>query len=264
MSMVAPGALASLEVVDDIAVVRLERPEAMNAISGSLADALRDVLRAVGSRPDIKVMILTASGDDGFCAGADLKERLSFELEDFYANRRQMRALFQSVRELPQPSIAAVFGFAMGGGLELALSCDLIVAAEGTKLALPEARVGLIPAGGGTQLLPRRIGPARAKEMIFTGRQVDASEAAAMGLVDQVVPRADLHDASMDLAGAIGKSSPVAVREAKRVVEVSLGLALEDGIEAENDAWARVVLTEDREEGIAAFNEKRQPVWKNR
>jgi enoyl-CoA hydratase/carnithine racemase len=252
------------EVDDDIAVATLNRPDAMNAISGALADDLREVMREVGSRPDIKVLVLTGAGDKAFCAGADLKERGTFELEDFIGNRRQMTSMFQAVREVPQPSVAAVFGFTLGGGFELALSCDLIVAADTTQLGLPEARVGLVPGGGGTQLLPRKVGSSKAKELIFTGRRMGAQEALALGLVTRVVGRTELRTAALELARDIGKSSPVAVREAKRIVDATFGLALEDAIALESKAWSRVIATADRAEGIAAFNEKREPRWANR
>lgn len=253
-----------LEVADDIAVATLNRPESMNAISGAVADDLREAMREVGSRPDIKVLVLTGSGDKAFCAGADLKERGTFELEDFFGNRRQMTSMFQAVRELPQPSIAAVFGFTLGGGFELALSCDLVVAAEGTEFGLPEARVGLVPGGGGTQLLPRKVGSSKAKELIFTGRRMSAQEALALGLVVSIAPKSELRRAALELAADICRSSPVAVREAKRAVEASFGMPLEDAIALENEAWARVVATADRSEGITAFNEKRAPRWSNR
>jgi enoyl-CoA hydratase/carnithine racemase len=256
--------LVSLRTEGRVAVVALERAEANNAISGRLADDLAAVLREVGSRPDIWVMILAATGDKAFCVGADLKERASFTLEDFYANRRQVRGMFQQLRAVPQPTIASVFGFALGGGFELALSCDFIVAAEGAEMGLPEVRVGLLPAGGGTQLLTRKIGEARAKEVIFTGRRFGAEEAKEMGLVRTVVGRHRLGDETMALARDLCRSSPVAVREAKRSIEAALGVSVEDGIEVEHSAWERVIVTDDRTEGIRAFNEKREPEWGNR
>jgi enoyl-CoA hydratase/carnithine racemase len=256
--------MVSLETDGEIGVVTLERPEALNAISGALADELADVFREVGSRPDIWVMVLRGAGDKAFCVGADLKERGSFTIEDFYSNRRQMKGMFAALRAVPQPTVASVFGFALGGGFELALSCDLIVAARGTLMGLPEARVGLLPAGGGTQLLARSIGEARAKELVFTGRRVDADEGVAMGVVAKVVDRGDLDRAALELAHDICRSSPVAVREAKRSLGSAHGVPLEEGIEIESKSWEVVINTEDRAEGIAAFNEKRDPRWNNR
>jgi enoyl-CoA hydratase/carnithine racemase len=172
--------------------------------------------------------------------------------------------MFDSLRALPQPSIASVFGYVLGGGFELALSCDLIVAAEDAVFGLPEVRVGILPGGGGTQLLARRVGVGRAKDLTFTGRRIGAEEALAMGVVNRVVPRADLEVATLQLAEEVCRSAPVAVREAKRAIDQSLDLPLAAGIELEELAWRRAVASEDRREGIAAFNEKRDPQWRGR
>jgi enoyl-CoA hydratase/carnithine racemase len=209
-------------------------------------------------------VILRAEGDKAFCVGADLKERSRFDLEDFYDNRKQIRGLFEAIRKTPQPTIASVFGFALGGGFELALSCDLIVAARGTQLGLPEARVGLLPAGGGTQLLTRKLGTSRAKELIFRGRRIDAEYAQQLGLVADVAAPEELDGYTMEFALDICKSSPVAVRAAKRAIDGSIGLPLDEGIELEDEAWRAVITSDDRAEGIRAFNEKREPNWNNR
>ncbi len=255
--------LVSLQVKDDIGVITLERPEALNAISSSVAESLREVLREVGSRPDILVAVLTGAGDS-FCVGADLKERGNFEIDDWYSNRRQISGMFQALRELPQPSIAAVFGWTLGGGFELALSCDLMVAAEGTRMGFPEAGVGLLPAGGGTLLLARMVGIRRAKEIVYTRRRLEASEGLEMGLVTRSAPAAELQATALELAAEVCGSSPVVVREAKRLIEASWSEPLPRALELENEAWARVIVTEDRAEGIAAFNDKRSPRWRNR
>jgi enoyl-CoA hydratase/carnithine racemase len=254
----------SLTIEGQVGIVRIERPDALNAISGQVADDLKKAFYEVGSRPDIWVMVLTGTGDKAFCVGADLKERASFTLEEFHSNRRQIRAMFQQLRLVPQPTIAAVFGYALGGGFELALSCDVILAAEGAQLGLPEVRVGLIPAGGGTQLLTRKVGEARAKELIFRGRLFDAEEGRAMGLVAEVTQLDRLGERALEVARDICRSSPVAVREAKRTIEAALGSSMDEGIEIEHAAWERVVSTEDRAEGINAFNDKRDPEWANR
>lgn len=257
------GTFVSLQREDHVATVRLERPEAMNAISGRVAEELTAAFDEVGRDPSTWVMVLGAAGEKAFCVGADLKERAGFSLDDFYENRKQVRAMFGALRRLPQPAVASVFGYALGGGFELALSCDIIVAAEGTELGLPEARVGLLPAGGGTQLLTRKLGTSRAKELIFLGRRIDAGLAQQLGLVAEVAPRAELESHTIKMANDICRSSPVAVREAKRAVEASIGVSLEEGIEIEHQAWERVIATRDRTEGIAAFNEKRDPEWQN-
>ncbi len=258
------GQFVSLRTEGRIGIVTLERPEALNAISGTMAEEMTAAFTEVAQRDDLWVLIVGASGDRAFCVGADLKERAGFSIEDFFRNREQIRGLFGALRRIPQPVIASVFGFALGGGFELALSCDLIVAAEDATFGLPEATVGLVPAGGGTQLLTRKAGPARAKELIFTGRRISAEEAAAIGLVARLVSRDQLEKETLALAQDICRSSPTAVREAKRAVDGALGAALEYGLELEDAAWRKVVASEDRIEGIAAFNEKRDPQWRNR
>jgi enoyl-CoA hydratase/carnithine racemase len=245
-------------------VITLDRPEAMNAISGAMAEQITYAFREVSRDASVWTVVLRGAGDKAFCVGADLKERSRFTLEDFYENRKQIRGLFEAVRKTPQPTIASIFGFALGGGFELALSCDLIVAAQGTKMGLPEARVGLLPAGGGTQLLTRKLGTSRAKEMIFRGRRIDASEAQQLGLVAEVTSPEELDSWTMSVALDICKSSPVAVRAAKLAIDGSIGVPLDDGIELENESWKTVIASEDRLEGIKAFNEKRDPNWANR
>ena len=229
-----------------------------------MARELGATCAAAARDDDAWVIVLRAEGDKAFCVGADLKERASFSQDDYFENRKEMRAMFEAVRALPQPSVAAVFGFALGGGFELALSCDLIVAAEGTQLGLPELRVGLLPAGGGTQLLARRIGLGRSKELIYTAQRFSAEYARDIGAINRVVPRLELDDAAFSLAEDICKASPVAARQAKRALDAAVGHPLETGMEIENDAWREVIVSADRSEGIAAFNEKRDPRWSNR
>ncbi|MDQ3981777.1 MAG: enoyl-CoA hydratase-related protein [Actinomycetota bacterium] len=256
--------LVRYEVEGRVARITLDRPESLNAISGAMADELTSRFHEVAGDDGVWVVVLGAAGEKAFCVGADLKERAGFSLDDFHRNRKQVRGMFEALRAVPQPLIASVFGFALGGGFELALSCDLVVAAEDTKLGLPEATVGLLPAGGGTQLLTRKAGPARAKEMIYTGRRLDASEAHAAGIVQRVVPREELDAATAELARDVCRSSPVAVRAAKAATDAALGVPIEEGIEIEHRAWETVIGSADRSEGIAAFNEKRDPQWRNR
>ncbi|MFI6898006.1 enoyl-CoA hydratase/isomerase family protein, partial [Streptomyces sp. NPDC050256] len=163
--------------------------------------------------------------------------------------------------ELPMPTIAAVHGFALGGGFELALSCDLIVADPTALVGLPEVSVGVIPGGGGTQLLPRRIGAARAAELIFTARRVEAAEARELGLVDELVADGQDRTEALALAGRIAANSPVGLRAAKRALRLGHGLDLRAGLEVEDSAWRSVAFSGDRAEGVAAFNEKRKPNW---
>ncbi len=256
--------LAQIRIDGHVAVVTLNRPEALNAISGEVADFLAGSLLQAAADPNAWVVVLAAAGDRAFCVGADLKERNLLDDAGWMRNRVLTRALFDSLRALPQPTIASVFGYALGGGFELALNCDLIVAAEDAEFGLPEVRVGIVPGGGGTQALARRLGPARAKDLIFTGRRFGAEEARDLGLVSRVVARDALEEVTMELAREICRSSPVAVREAKLAIDRGQGVTVEDGIELEDLAWRRAVASQDRREGIAAFNEKRDPQWRGR
>ncbi len=245
-------------------MVTLSRPEALNAISGQVADQLAGAFVSAAADPAAWVVVLAAAGEKAFCVGADLKERSRLDDRGWTRNRVLMKGLFEAIRSAPQPTIASVFGYALGGGFELALSCDLIVASEDAVFGLPEVRVGILPGGGGTQLLARAIGPARAKHMVFTGKRIHAEEAHDLGLVARVVPRAELGAATLELAEEICRSAPVAVREAKRAIDRGAEVPLEHGIEIEDQAWRKAVGSEDRPEGIAAFNEKRDPQWKGR
>jgi enoyl-CoA hydratase/carnithine racemase len=254
----------TVTTAEHIAMVTLDRAPALNALSGSMSEELAEAFGGLATKEDVWVVVLRAAGEKAFCVGADLKERASFSLEDFYANRTQIRAMFGSLRALPQPVLAAVFGFALGGGFELVLSCDLVIAARGTVMGLPEVRVGLLPAGGGTQLLPRKIGIGRAKDLILRGARLSAEEALAMGLVSKVVAPTDLEDEALALARELCKSSPVAVRAAKRAIDAGFGAGMDSAIELEDEAWKTVVGSADRSEGIAAFIAKRDPQWSNR
>jgi enoyl-CoA hydratase/carnithine racemase len=247
-----------------VAVVTLARPEALNAISGEVADELAGAVLAAAADPDTWVLVLEADGDRAFCVGADLKERNALDDAGWMRNRVLMRAMFETLRAVPQPTVASVFGFALGGGFELALSCDLIVASDDATFGLPETRVGIVPGGGATQLLARRIGVARAKEMILTGRRIGSEEGRDVGLVQRVVPRVGLAETTMAFAAEICANSPVGVREAKGAIDRGLEVPLQQGIELEDAAWRRAVASEDRREGIAAFNEKRDPRWTGR
>jgi enoyl-CoA hydratase/carnithine racemase len=249
---------------DHVGVVTLARPEALNAISMQVADQLAGAVLATAADPSVWVMILEADGDRAFCVGADLKERATLDDAGWMRNRILTRALFDAIRAVPQPTIASVFGFALGGGFELALSCDLIVASDDAVFGLPETRVGIVPGGGGTQLLARRVGVARAKEIILAGRRTGAEEARDIGVAQRVTPREGLAEVTRDLALDICANSPVGVREAKAAIDLGFDAPLAVGLDLEDLAWRRAVASEDRREGIAAFNDKRDPRWTNR
>ncbi|WP_030806793.1 enoyl-CoA hydratase/isomerase family protein [Streptomyces sp. NRRL F-2799] len=244
-----------------VAELVLDRPKAMNAVSTEMARSLAAACTALGMDRDARVVVLTSSSERAFCVGADLKERNSFSDADLVRQRPVARGAYTGVLELPVPTIAAVHGFALGGGFELALACDLIVADETAVVGLPEVSVGVIPGGGGTQLLPRRVGAARAAELIFTARRLEAPEAAALGLVDQLAGAGRDREEALALATRIAKNSPVGLRSAKRALRLGQGLDLRAGLEVEDAAWRATAFSGDRAEGVAAFNEKRAPEW---
>lgn len=233
----------------------------MNAVSTDMARSITAACEALGGERDVRVVVLTSTAERAFCVGADLKERNSFSDADLVRQRPVARAAYTGVLELPMPTIAAVHGFALGGGFELALSCDLIVADRTAVLGLPEVSVGVIPGGGGTQLLPRRVGAARAAELIFSARRLEAGEARELGLVDELVDAGQDRGEALALAARIAANSPVGLRAAKRALRLGHGLDLRAGLEVEDAAWRSVAFSGDRAEGVAAFNEKRPPRW---
>jgi enoyl-CoA hydratase/carnithine racemase len=255
------GPPVRVAVADRVATVTLDRPDALNAISTELATALADAVEPLASDPRVRALVLTGAGERAFCAGADLKQRAGFDDHGWFVQREAFRRGFAAVRRCPLPTVAAVFGFALGGGTELALSCDLVVAAEDATFGLPEVRLGLVPAGGGTQLLARRVGRSVAKDLVLTGRRVEAAEALRLGLADRVVPRGELAAAATALAAELAANAPTAVRMAKWALEVGADLSLEAAMEVEDQAWRRAVLSDDRREGIAAWVERRPPRW---
>ncbi|MFI7097737.1 enoyl-CoA hydratase/isomerase family protein [Streptomyces sp. NPDC050161] len=244
-----------------VAELVMDRPKAMNAVSTAMADSLARACAELAADASVRAVVLSSTHERAFCVGADLKERNSFTDADLMRQRPHTRAAYTGVLELPQPTIAAVHGFALGGGFELALACDLIVADGSAVVGLPEVSVGVIPGGGGTQLLPRRVGAARAAELVFTARRVPADEAARLGLVDQLVADGRDRTEALALAAGIARNSPVGLRAAKRALRLGHGLDLRAGLEVEDAAWRSVAFSGDRAEGVAAFNEKRDPDW---
>ncbi|WP_405938509.1 enoyl-CoA hydratase-related protein [Streptomyces sp. NBC_00726] len=249
------------EGLDHVAELVLDRPKAMNAVSTDMARSIAAACDALAADRDVRVTVLTSSHERAFCVGADLKERNSFSDADLVRQRPTARAAYTGVLDLPMPTIAAVHGFALGGGFELALSCDLIVADPTALVGLPEVSVGVIPGGGGTQLLPRRVGAARAAELIFSARRVYGPEARELGLVDELVAEGEDRAEALALAGRIAANSPVGLRAAKRALRLGHGLDLRAGLEVEDSAWRSVAFSGDRAEGVAAFNEKRKANW---
>jgi enoyl-CoA hydratase/carnithine racemase len=250
-----------LAVHGNVAQIELSRPDALNAISSELARDLVAVTASVAADTGVRAVVLTAVGDRAFCVGADLKERNTMTDAEFREQRLLFRTAFGGVLSLPQPTVAAVHGFALGGGAELALSCDLVVADDTAVMGLPEVTIGLVPGGGGTQLALRRLGPGRAADVVLTGRRIPATEAYGLRLVDRLVPAGSARVAAMELAATIAANSPVATRAAKRALRSGWGLDYAAAMDVEDAAWRTAAFSADRKEGIAAFNDKRQPQW---
>jgi len=264
--MTGPGSPALVRLTHDgpVAELALDRPAALNAISTALATELVTTcaeLERLARTTPLRAAVLTSTSQRAFCVGADLKERARFTQDELLAQRPLMRAAFEAVRSIGVPTIAGVSGHALGGGLELALSCDLIVVDETADLALPETGVGLVPGGGGTQLLVRRTGPGVAADLILTARHVAGAEAVRLGLADRLVPRGEARTSALELARTIAANSPTAVRAARRALRGGADLDLEAALELEDAAWREAATSPDRAEGIAAFVEKRPPRW---
>ena len=245
-----------------IAIFTINRPEALNAINVQASRELHEAMIDFRDDPNLWVGIITGAGDKAFCAGADIKDMLPFMKEHLGNNQRAMPATPMRGLELWKPLIAAINGIALGGGLELALACDLRIASEKARLGLPEVTLGLIPGWGGTQRLPRMVPWCKAAELLLTGRPIDAQEAYRIGLVNMVVPPEAVMPTAREWAEVICQAAPLAVRAAKEAMIRGSSLTLEDGLKLENALEAYVMSTEDYTEGTKAFLEKRKPAYK--
>lgn len=244
-----------------VAEIVLDRPEAHNALSTAMARELASACAEVAADRGVRAVVLSAAGEKAFCVGADLKERNAFSDADLMRQRPVFRAAFGGVLHLPQPTVAAVHGFALGGGCEFALACDLVVAEETATFGLPEVTVGVVPGGGGTQTLVRRVGYGRAADLILTGRKIPASEAYDLGIVNRLVAPGTAREEALALAATIARNSPVGTRAAKQALRLGGTLDLTAGLDVEDAAWRTTAFSGDRKEGVAAFNEKRPPEW---
>ncbi|MDC5697666.1 enoyl-CoA hydratase-related protein [Intrasporangium calvum] len=269
MTQPANPSLVRIDRFDDpalahVAELVLDRPEALNAVSTAMAEAVRDATTALAADETVRCVVLTSSHPKAFCVGADLKERNSLSDAELVQQRPLARSAYGGVLALPMPAIAAVDGFALGGGFELALSCDVIIAGRGALVGLPEVGVGVIPGGGGTQLLVRRVGWSKAAKAIFSAAKMPADEALALGAVDEVVEAGSARDRALELARAIAANSPVGLRNAKRAMRLGADVDLASGLEIEDACWRATAFSGDRREGVAAFAEKRTPNWPGR
>jgi enoyl-CoA hydratase len=248
--------------VDGVALLVMDRPEVLNALNFAQVEAIADALEALDRDADCRAVVLTGAGDRAFASGADIPE-LTTQTNETLTTSNDFRH-WERITGTHKPIVAAVRGFALGGGCELAMACDIIVAGEDAQFGQPEIRLGVMPGAGGTQRLTRAIGKARAMEMILTGRTMGAREAEAHGLVSVVVPSEATVHAALELAGRIAAMPPIAVVAAKAAVNHAEELPLEAGVEFERRSFYARFDTADQAEGMAAFAEKRQPKWEGR
>jgi enoyl-CoA hydratase/carnithine racemase len=234
----------------------------MNSLNFPLLHALRDQIESLRFRTDVRVVLITGSGDKAFCAGADLKERATLSPDKVKEYIFTIRNLFTSIEQLNKAVIAAVNGIALGGGTELALASDIRIASSNATMGLTETRLAIIPGAGGTQRLPRLVGKGKAKELIFTGRRIAAQEALAIGLVNHVCEPAALPEACKSMAAMICETGPIALEQAKYAINYGMETDIHTGLAIESNAYWVCIPTKDRQEGLAAFKEKRKPVYR--
>ncbi|WP_078409048.1 enoyl-CoA hydratase-related protein [Priestia abyssalis] len=242
-----------------IGYVTVNRPEVLNCFNYETLIELQEAVDAIYANQDIRVVIFTGAGDKAFSAGVDLKERKTLNETQVRRNVKAIRDVFNSIAGLPQPTIAAVNGYALGGGLEWLLSCDFAIAAEGVSVGLTETSWAIIPGAGGTQRLPRLIGEAKAKELIFTAKKLTAEEALDLGILLKVVPRTELQAVCEELAADMMKNGPVALKQAKYAITQGMNTDLQTGLAIEAKAYELTIPTEDRLEALNAFSERRKP-----
>jgi enoyl-CoA hydratase len=248
--------------IEGVALITIDRPEVLNALSFDLLDALADNLTALDAAPECRAIVLTGAGEKAFAAGADILELARQTPVTLHVDDRF--AVWERIAAIRTPLIAAVRGFALGGGCELAMACDLIVAGDDARFGQPEINLGVMPGAGGTQRLTRAIGKARAMDLVLTGRTISAHEAESMGLVSRVVAANETLAAALELATAIAGQAPIAVLAAKEAVKLAEELPLSAGLRHERRAFYALFASDDQTEGMAAFIEKRRPEWKGR
>ncbi len=255
--------LVQFQKENEIAWVKLNRPEVMNALSFDTLLKMGEILGQIAEDKQIRVVVFTGEGDKAFCAGADLKERVSFTPERTMDYVKTIGDTFLKIARLPQPSIAAINGVAFGGGLELALACDLRIASNTAHMGLTEVSLGIIPGAGGTQRLPRIVGTSKAKELIFTAKRLTAQEAMTLGLLNDVAPPVELLHRAKALANSICANAPLAVRAAKEAIDLFDNSSWRIRYPKERQLYQKWVLpSKDRLEALTAFREKRRPVFK--
>ncbi len=251
-----------IETEEGIAILKINRPKVLNALNVETLEELQQALKEVEERKDVRVVILTGEGEKAFVAGADIVEMKDMTPAEAINFSRLGHTTLGMIENLSKPVIAAVNGYALGGGLEIALACDFIYASEGAKMGVPEVTLGIFPGFGGTQRLPRLIGKGRAKELIFTGEAIDAQTAYGLGIANKVFPSENLLEEVKKTARRIARNGPVAVSMAKESVNAGYDLGTEEGEAIEITTWANSYATYDQKEGMGAFLEKRKAQFK--
>jgi enoyl-CoA hydratase len=252
------------EKKDGIATITINRPQVLNVLNQETIQELICALEDADKDESVKVMVLTGAGEKAFCAGLDLKSVKDVTAVKLWELSRLLHKATLTIEDVGKPVIAAINGFALGGGLEIAMACDILIASENSRMGQPEVNVGLLPGGGGTQRLPRFVGKAIAKELIFTGKVIDAKTAETIGLVNKVVPPDQLKATVEELAKEIMSKPPLAIKMSKYLVNLSDSVDLRTGLACEAEAAGLMASTEDYREGVNAFIEKRKPVFKGK
>ncbi len=246
----------TVSINEGVAVVTMNRPQVMNALNIQLREEIMQLAQALDADPDVSVIIFTGAGETAFCVGADLKERGKRTTDEMYNERRFFRGRWvNAIASMAKPTIAAINGYCLGGGMEVALQCDLRIASDNAKFGLPEVTLGFLPGAGGTQRLPRAIGLQKAKEMILTGKLIDAAEAQRLGIVLRVVSQAELMPAALELAQSIAKNPRIAVMQAKVALNASQETMLSGGLQAENEAWLPCMLSDTWKAKLEPFKD---------
>jgi enoyl-CoA hydratase len=256
--------LILLKIENYIAYVTLNRPDNLNSFNYDMLCVLEGIVEEINVNPEVRVVIFIGAGEKAFSVGADLKERKSLTVEQVKRNLNKINKVFTSIDQLPQPTIAAMNGFAFGGGIELALACDFRIAADTALMGLTETSLAIIPGAGGTQRLPRIVGESKALELILTAKRLSAEEANQCGLLYRVVAKDDLLDEAVSLAGLMTANGPIALQQAKYAIKQGMNADLQTGLQLERKAYEVTIPTEDRIEALEAFNEKRKPDFKGK
>lgn len=254
----------AVELKEHLAIVTINRPDALNAFNYETLSELQASVEQLRTNPDVRVVIFTGAGEKAFSVGADLKERKTLSDQEVQRNIFKIGEVFSTIDQLPQPTIAAINGFAFGGGMELALSCDFRIAVTGTSMGLTETSLAIIPGAGGTQRLPRLIGQAKALELILTAKRLTSEEALEYGLLTKVTERENLLNESVEFAGQMLANGPLALKQAKFAVKQGMNADLQTGLQIERKAYEVIIPTEDRIEALSAFAEKRKPQFKGK